>query len=39
VDFKNLFNEKEFQYRGLPDRTVNNRIFGTRVTAGISGSF
>ena len=39
VDFKNLFNEKEFQYRGLEHRTVNNRIFGTRITTGVSGSF
>lgn len=39
VDVKNLFNEKEFQYRGLEHRTINNRIFGTRMTAGISGSF
>jgi iron complex outermembrane recepter protein len=39
VDFKNLFNEKEFQYTGLEHRTINNRIFGTRMTAGISGSF
>ncbi len=39
VDFKNLFNEKEFQYTGLSHRTINNRIFGTRMTAGISGSF
>jgi TonB-dependent receptor len=39
IDVNNLFNEKELRYTGLADRTVNNRIFGTRLTAGISGSF
>ena len=39
IDVKNLFNEKELRYTGLSHRTINNRIFGTRMTAGISGSF
>lgn len=39
VDVKNLFNEQDYRYQGLYNRPANPRVLGTRLTAGISGSF
>lgn len=38
-DVNNVFNEKYIQYFGLPIRPADTQIYGTRLSAGIGGTF